>query len=252
MLRILLFLLLMWSAADAVPVTSSGATVDAVPVIFVAKAVEGVPVAPASAVNAGLSTFVGYAGDEVPVIPAGATANAVPSVFAGNAANTAPLRKPRPESSVTTFIFIHCAETEDGGDEMLSPTGRQQADALSAFLSDMEVAAVYAPFKKCLIETVQPLASTQQRKVEYFRDATTDAPDAMKHILDVMMEKYKGKTLVICAPAASVKIMAGMLGIREKALKKGRGTFNEVLLVNVWWFGEAVAQKLNMNFQKKV
>lgn len=135
---------------------------------------------------------------------------------------------------------------------MLSPTGRQQADALSAFLSDMEVAAVYVPFKKCLIETVQPLASTQRRKVEYFRDATTDAPDAMKHILDVMMEKYKGKTVVICAPAASVKIMAGMLGIKEKALKKGRGTFNEVLLVNVWWFGEAVAQKLNMNFQKKV
>ncbi|MFD2887138.1 histidine phosphatase family protein [Chitinophaga cymbidii] len=156
-----------------------------------------------------------------------------------------------PESSITTFIFIHCAETT-GNDEKLSATGHEQAGALTAFLSDMEVAAVYAPFKNCLVETVQPLASAQRRKVEYFRDATTEAPDAMKHILDVMMEKHKGKTIVICAPAASIKVMAGMLGIKEKALKTGRGTFNEVLLVNVWWFGEAVAQKLNMNFQKKV
>lgn len=153
--------------------------------------------------------------------------------------------------ALTTVIFIHCAET-DGGDEKLSATGKEQAGALTAFLSDMEVAAVYAPFRNCLVETVQPLADAQKRKVEYFRDATTEAPDAMQHILDVIMEKHKGKTIVICAPAASIRVMAGMLGVKEKELKTGRGTFNEVLLVNVLWQGEAVAQKLNMNFQKKV
>lgn len=247
----------MWSAADAVPVTSVGATVDAVPVTLVGATMDAVPVTSVGATaNAVPVTFVEVVANAVPVAYARAAVNTVPSTFAGRAAATVqpllPLRKPRPESSITTFVFIHCAETADGGDKMLSSTGRQQADALSVFLSDMEVAAVYVPFKKCLIETVQPLASTQRRKVEYFRDATTEAPDAMKHILDVMMEKHKGKTVVICAPAASVKIMAGMLGIKEKALKTGRGTFNEVLLVNVWWFGEAVAQKLNMNFQKKV
>lgn len=160
--------------------------------------------------------------------------------------------KPKPvAASFTTVIFIHCAETESG-DEKLSATGKEQAGALTAFLSDMEVAAVYAPFRNCLVETVQPLADAQKRKVEYFRDATTEAPDAMKHILDVIVEKHKGKTIVICAPAASIKVMAGMLGVREKELKAGKGTFNEVLLVNVLWQGEAVAQKLNMNFQKKV
>lgn len=172
------------------------------------------------------------------------TADALPSTVVQKPAGSVPR-----ESSITAFFFIHCAETAG---EALSPTGREQALALQAFLADTEVAAVYVPYRHCLIETVQPLASAKGRKVEYFRDATIEAPDAMKHILDVMMEKHKGKAVVICAPAESIKIMAGMLGIREKALRKGNGTFNEVLLVNVWWFGEAVAQKLNMNFQKKV
>ena len=74
----------------------------------------------------------------------------------------------------------------------------------------------------------------------------------MRHILETMLERNDGKTIVVCAPSKSIKTMAKMLGIREKDLKYSSGVFNEVLIVNVLGFGEAVAQKLNMNFQKKV
>ncbi len=46
--------------------------------------------------------------------------------------------------------------------------------------------------------------------------------------------------------------MSKMLGLAKKSLKPNTGAFGEVLIVNILYKGEAVAQKFNMNFQKKV
>ncbi len=158
-----------------------------------------------------------------------------------------------PKPAPTAVIFVNSAETQPKGEKMgLSFTGREQAGHLAKFLENEPVAAVYSPFNSCLVETVTPLAKTQGCKVEYYRDACHDNPEVMRHILETMLERNDGKTIVICAPSKSITAMAKMLGIREKELKYSRGVFNEVLIVNVLGFGEAVAQKLNMNFQKKV
>ncbi|MGN7723910.1 hypothetical protein [Chitinophaga sp. 22620] len=158
-------------------------------------------------------------------------------------------QKPAP----TAIIFVNCAETQQRGEkEALSITGREQAGHLARFLENEPVAAVYSPYNSCLVETVTPLARTKGCKVEYYRDACHDNPEVMLHILETMLERNDGKTIVVCAPSKSITAMAKMLGIREKELKYSKGVFNEVLIVNVLGFGEAVAQKLNMNFQKKV
>lgn len=161
--------------------------------------------------------------------------------------------KDPPGRAATTVIFVNCAETRPGDDDALSIAGQEQAGQLASFLKDTEISAVYAPFKQCLIKTVEPLATSKQHRVQYFRDASSEnLPEIMEHILKTMMEQNAGKTIVVCAPSKSILKMANMLGIREKDLKSSRGAFEEVLIVNVLDFGEAVAQKLNMNFQKKV
>lgn len=155
--------------------------------------------------------------------------------------------------TAATVIFVNCAETAaDGAEPGLSLTGRQQSAHLAEFLKDMEIGAVFAPYSPCLIKTVEPLAQSKNHKVQFYRDATMDNMAAMEHILTTMMEANAGKTIVVCAPGKSIIKMAGILGIREKDLKSSRGVFDEVLIVNVLEIGSAVAQKLNMNFQKKV
>lgn len=154
-----------------------------------------------------------------------------------------------PPRAATTVIFVNCAEQEQG---RLTPAGNDQASLLVTFLENESINAVYAPYNACLVATVQPLARAQGKEVTYFRDACDDDPDAMEHILTVMMEKNAGKTIVVCAKAGSIEKMSKMLGIRKNSLKPNTGAFGEVLIVNVLYKGEAVAQKLNMNFQKKV
>lgn len=157
------------------------------------------------------------------------------------------------EASPTAVIFVNCAETRQTGDKPArSILGKAQAGHLVKFLENEPVSAVYSPYNACLEATVTPLALSKGRKVEYYRDACEDNPEVMRHILQTMLERNDGKTIVVCAPSKSIRSMAKMLGIREKDLKYSRGVFNEVLIVNVLGLGEAVAQKLNMNFQKKV
>lgn len=162
------------------------------------------------------------------------------------------MRTPTPGKAPTTVIFVNCAEITNGAEPGLSLTGQQQSAHLVGFLKDMEIGAVYSPYSPCLIKTVEPLAQSKKCRVQYYRDATMDNMEAMEHILKTMMEQNDGKTIVVCAPGKSIIKMAGILGIREKDLKASRGVFDEVLIVNVLEIGQAVAQKLNMNFQKKV
>ena len=170
---------------------------------------------------------------------------------------TNPARQPvnasRPGATPTAIIFVNCAETsQSAGKPALSILGTAQVGHLVRFLENEPVSAVYSTYNACLEATVTPLAQSKGRKVEYYRDACEDNPEVMRHILQTMLERNDGKTIVVCAPSKSIRSMANMLGIREKDLKYSRGVFNEVLIVNVLGLGEAVAQKLNMNFQKKV
>lgn len=155
----------------------------------------------------------------------------------------------QPGSGPTTVIFVNGAEQENG---QLTPTGRDQAALLVSFLENESVNAVYSPYKPCLMQTVEPLAKSRGQKVTYFRDACFDDEEVMDHILWVMVEKNAGKTIVVCANPGSIEKMSKMLGIHGKSLKPNTGVFGEVLIVNILYKGEAVAQKLNMNFQKKV
>lgn len=186
------------------------------------------------------------------VLSAGQPPGALPAGKNLSRISTGLRQGPKPVVAPTAIIFVNCAEMKEGSKPALSIVGREQAGHLVKFLENEPVSAIYSPYNACLVETVAPLAESKGKKVEYYRDACEDNPEVMRHILETMLERNDGKTIVVCAPSKSIKTMAKMLGIREKDLKYSRGVFNEVLIVNVLGFGEAVAQKLNMNFQKKV
>lgn len=72
-------------------------------------------------------------------------------------------------------------------------------------------------------------------------------------MLDCIVKQNKGKTIVICGNPENIPAMARTLGVKAKSVKalydKGSGRF---LIVEVHGNNNAVAQKLNMNIQKKV
>lgn len=156
------------------------------------------------------------------------------------------------EPEVTTVIFVNPAEVIESpvNDPGLSANGKEQAANLSTCLQTTEVAAIYTTYLNRAVQTVEALSKSKEVPLDYFRD--TDDPEMIKSIIEAMVKKYKGKTIVICGDAKNIPLMAKSLGIRTKNIKEVYDkTCGEALMVKV---GErtAVAQKLNMNFQKKV
>ncbi|MET6997431.1 histidine phosphatase family protein [Chitinophaga defluvii] len=156
------------------------------------------------------------------------------------------------EPEVTTVIFVNPAEVIESPvtDPGLSANGKEQAVNLSTSLQSTAVAAIYTTYLNRAVQTVEALSKSKQVPLDYFRD--TDDPEMIKSIIAAMVKKYKGKTIVICGDARNIPVMAKSLGIKTKDIKEVYDkTCGEALMVKV---GDrtAVAQKLNMNFQKKV
>jgi phosphohistidine phosphatase SixA len=156
------------------------------------------------------------------------------------------------EPEVTTIIFVNPAEVIESpvNDPGLSDKGKAQAADLSASLQGTEVAAIYTTYLNRAVQTMEILSKTKDVKLDYFRD--TDDPEMIKTVLDAMVKKHKGKTIVICGDVKNIPLMAKSLGIRTKNIKEVfDGRCGEALIIKVS-NRAAVAQKLNMNFQKKV
>ncbi|MBC9928813.1 hypothetical protein [Chitinophaga qingshengii] len=152
---------------------------------------------------------------------------------------------------VTTVIFVNAAEEEATPSAGLSTEGQDQARMFTEALRHIDVAAIYTIYQNKAVQTVGPLSELRQLHPVYYwvtRDSET-----RECVLDCIVKKNKGKTIVICGNPENIPAMARSLGVRAKAVKtlydKGSGQF---LIVQVLGNNTAVAQKLNMNIQKKV
>jgi bisphosphoglycerate-dependent phosphoglycerate mutase len=154
---------------------------------------------------------------------------------------------------VTTVIFVNAAEVESSpsADPGLSATGQEQANQLSVSLADIDIATIYTTYANRAIQTVTPLSKARQRELDFFR--INDDPELMNSVMKDMLKLNKGKTIVICSDPENIPAMVRHLGVKGKDVKtlydKGCG---QVLVVKVSGNNTAVAQKLNMNIQKKV
>ncbi|SEW50248.1 histidine phosphatase family protein [Chitinophaga arvensicola] len=157
------------------------------------------------------------------------------------------------EPEVTTIIFVNAAEMESSpsADPGLSPGGQEQATQLASSLEGTEIAAIYTTFLNRAVQTVTPLSKAHDQKLDYFR--INGDPDQTSSTFKDMIKKNKGKTFVICSDPENITAMLQHAGVRGKVMKtlydKGCG---QVLVVKYNGTNTAVAQKLNMNIQKKV
>jgi hypothetical protein len=153
----------------------------------------------------------------------------------------------------TTIIFVNPAEAEVSPvqDPGLSSHGREQAAGLQHALAGTEVKAVYSTYLNSAIQTIEPLAKERNLKISYYR--ATENPDIIQSVVAAILKRHKGETVVVCALPQLVPVMARLAGIRPKDVKTlYDGRHGQGLVVKITDQGQAVAQKLNMNSQKKV
>lgn len=157
------------------------------------------------------------------------------------------------EPEVTTIIFVNAAEVETSpsADPGLSASGQEQAGQLVTSLQGTDISAIYTTFLNRAVQTVTPLATAHQQKLDYFR--LNGDPELTSSVIKDMIKKNSGKTIVICSDPENITAMIRQAGVRGKDVKtlydKGCG---QVLVVKRSGNSPAVAQKLNMNIQKKV
>lgn len=153
----------------------------------------------------------------------------------------------------TTVIFVNSADVETtvSADPGLSEEGKEQANQLVTSLEGTEVAAIYTVYANRSVATVKPLAENRQQQLAYFR--LNGDQELTSTVFKDMIKRNKGKTIVICADPEHIDAMMKETGLKVKEAKalhdKGCG---QALIVKVNKGKPAVAQKLNMNIQKKV
>ncbi|MBS0031940.1 histidine phosphatase family protein [Chitinophaga sp. 22321] len=157
------------------------------------------------------------------------------------------------EPEVTTIIFVNAAEmeTSPSADPGLSTTGQEQATQLVSSLQGVDINAIYTTFLNRAVQTVTPLAQSHQQKLDYFR--LNGDPELTSSIVKDMIKKNSGKTIVICSDPENITALIRQAGVRGKDVKTlyDRGCA-QVLVVKRTGNSTPVAQKLNMNIQKKV
>jgi hypothetical protein len=160
---------------------------------------------------------------------------------------------PAADPVTTTLIFVNAAEMEasPSPDPGLSAAGMQQANLLAASLAETDIGTIYTTYVNRAVQTVTPLAKAHHQQLDYFR--LNGDPELTTSIIKDMIRRNKGKTIVICSDPENIPAMMRSAGVRGKAVKtlydKGCG---QVLMVKLNSGSGAVAQKLNMNIQKKV
>jgi hypothetical protein len=153
----------------------------------------------------------------------------------------------------TTIIFVNSAEMETSvsPDPGLSQAGKEQAAQLASSLEGTEIAGIYSTYANRSIGTVTPLAEKRQQQLQYFR--LNGDQELTSTVFKDMIKRNKGKTIVVCGDPEHIDAMMRAAGVRVKDARslhdKGSG---QALVVKVNKGKPALAQKLNMNIQKKV
>jgi len=138
------------------------------------------------------------------------------------------------QQRITTFILVrHGEKVTDGTDDPdLSPEGRERAARLAALLKDTAIDAIYAsPFKRTQ-NTVAPLVQAKGLTVQLYDPKKPE-------VVDAILEKYAGRTVVICGHTNTTPRMANRLLGREQFKDFEETEFGHLLVIDVLELGKA-------------
>lgn len=140
------------------------------------------------------------------------------------------------EKTITTFILVRHAEKEvnaatmQGGvatkDPELSEVGKARALRLADMLQRQEIAAIYSTNYKRTLHTVKPLSEKLNIPVQIYEPFKEEA-------LNIMLEKYKGKAIVVVGHSNNIPAIANFLLGEKKFSDYEENYYENILIVNL-------------------
>jgi len=140
------------------------------------------------------------------------------------------------QTDVTTFILIRHAEKskDDPRDPSLSEEGYKRAESLNKMLMQADIAALYSTPYKRTKSTVQPIADSKGLEINIYDPRSGD-------FLKDIMEKYKGKTVVISGHSNTTPLVANLLTGSDQFKQLSEDDFSKIYIVSVSEIGKGTA-----------
>ena len=146
--------------------------------------------------------------------------------------------------ATTTVIFVRHAEKAGSSSDNpgLTAAGKRRVAELTRQLKDADVIAgvdaIYStPFKRTL-ETAQPLADVLNLPV------TSYDPDDNDAVLDDILDKHKGKIILVVGHSDTIPGLIADLGASKRVPPIEDAEYDNIYLVSIPWFGKTKTIRL--------
>ncbi|OEK00803.1 hypothetical protein BFP97_04450 [Roseivirga sp. 4D4] len=140
------------------------------------------------------------------------------------------------QTDVTTFILVRHAEKskDDPRDPSLSEEGIKRAESLNKILMQADIAALYSTPYKRTKSTVQPIADAKGLEINIYDPRSAD-------FLKDIMEKHKGKTVVISGHSNTTPLVANLLTGSDQFKQLSEDDYSKIYMVSVSEIGKGTA-----------
>lgn len=146
--------------------------------------------------------------------------------------------------ATTTIIFVRHAEKDltVAEDPPLTAAGRARAAELTRQLVDADVVAgidaIYAsPFKRTR-QTAEPLSAQLGIPINSYD------PDDNEAVLADILDKYKGKIILVVAHSDTVPSLIADLGASKKVPPIAENEYDNIYIISIPWFGKTKTIRL--------
>ena len=146
--------------------------------------------------------------------------------------------------ATTTIIFVRHAEkaATPPDDPGLSPVGERRAAELARQLVDADV-----------IQGVDAIYSTPFRRTKRTAQAVADALDLPVYTYDVadtepilesILEKHKGKIILVVAHSNTLPVLIANLGASKRVPPIAEDEYDNIYIISIPWFGKTKTIRL--------
>ncbi|WP_194852436.1 SixA phosphatase family protein [Nonlabens antarcticus] len=146
---------------------------------------------------------------------------------------------------VTTFYFVRHAEkrTDQGSDPQLTETGARRADEWVSYFFLKDVDVVLSSDTERTRSTAAPLAKAKKLTTEIYDVKAIDGK--------TLLDKYRGKTVVLFGHSNTINTYANDLQTDENYGELDDADFDHYFIVKVDEKGNSSAMMESMEFEKE-
>ncbi len=145
-------------------------------------------------------------------------------------------------SDLTTFYFIRHAEKQTGDDPELNEKGERRAEQWVEYFFLKDVDNVLSSDFNRTQATAAPLARSKKLEVETYDVRSLDG--------DQLLEKYRGKTVVLFGHSNTIGTYANQLQSDEKFDELNESDYNHFYVVTIDSNGNARAVQEKIDFMQ--